>query len=234
MLLNISALRQQFQRDQWSWALLHAHTSQPGSQQDLTDQWPEQSASYTPLPGRSTYHMFRNVHIHTYSYTICSFGDISCYVFYLMYTKSQLFYLPPPVSLGLSPHVCVLAIFLYSGKSWPHVWGSPYGPAAVFCPLAVLPRCQHSHWSPSLIWDQLLVSEWAWTKFSAHLAPCPPSIYLIPSPSSHDTSLNSAELSASLFHSPSQRWPLASRTQHIHPPPLTAALCQAACLARVG
>lgn len=41
-------------------------------------------------------------------------------------------------------------------------------------------------------------------------------------------------LSASLLRSPSQQWPRASREQHSHPPLLTAALCQATCLARVG
>lgn len=45
-------LRQRFQRDQWSWAVLQANPSQPGTQQDPTDQWPGQSASHTPLPRR--------------------------------------------------------------------------------------------------------------------------------------------------------------------------------------
>ncbi|KAM7367131.1 hypothetical protein PAMP_015055 [Pampus punctatissimus] len=41
-------------------------------------------------------------------------------------------------------------------------------------------------------------------------------------------------LSASLFPSPSQHRPGASRDHCSHPPPLTAALCQATCLARAG
>lgn len=56
----------------------------------------------------------------------------------------------------------------------------------------------------------------------------------IPDPSaSHAASLNSVAVSARLFPSPSQHRPRASRDQHSHPPPLTAALCQATCLARV-
>lgn len=57
----------------------------------------------------------------------------------------------------------------------------------------------------------------------------------IPDPSSsHAASLNSTALSANLFHSPSQHRPGASGDQRSHPPPLTAALCQATCLARAG
>lgn len=88
-----------------------------------------------------------------------------------------------------------LAAFLHSVKPWPTVRESPYGPTAgpfslslsisacvrvlrvrtcVFCPLSVFPRCQQpSVWlclplSIALLWEQLPVFEWAWTKFSTH------------------------------------------------------------------
>lgn len=71
--LNVSTLRQQFQWDQWSWAMLQSHSSQPGTQQDLEDQRPERSASYTSLPCRSSSsitvrNMIHRVHIHTQTF----------------------------------------------------------------------------------------------------------------------------------------------------------------------
>lgn len=61
IILNMPILRQQIQRDQWSWAMLQAHPSQPGTQQDLEDQRPGRSASHTPLPCESHSITVRNM-----------------------------------------------------------------------------------------------------------------------------------------------------------------------------
>lgn len=139
-------------------------------------------------------------------------------------------------------------LFLYSVTCQSNVWGSPYGPTA--SPYLCLCVCVCVHWGGcctcvtitlSLFSLSLPICGFAlgpmadvWVSSTArhsHLAyPAP-----IPDPSStHAASLNSTDLSGSLFHSPSQHWPRASWDQHRHPPPLTAALCQAAGLASAG
>lgn len=80
--------------------------------------------------------------------------------------------------------------------------------------------------SVALLWDQWPVFEWARPP-DTHTLSIQRLSNPIPDPSStHAASLNSTDLSGSLFHSPSQHWPRASWDQHRHPPPLTAALCQ--------
>lgn len=96
--------------------------------------------------------------------------------------------------------------------------------------------------SVDLLWDQLLVfrvrlDQFQQTHTLTHKQTLPiqhPSHPFTDPSSSHAASQNSMALSASLLRSPSQQWPRASREQHSHPPLLTAALCQATCLARVG
>lgn len=123
------------------------------------------------------------------------FGDTSYWGYFISCMLNVTYfywslYSLPSVFLFMS---LFLAAFLHSVKPWPTVRESPYGPTAglfslslslfllvcVFCVCAhvcsVLYQCflvVSSHRSGcrsiALLWDQLPVFEWAWTKFSTH------------------------------------------------------------------
>lgn len=186
--LNMSTVRQQFQWDLWSWALLHAHSSKPGTQQDISDQWPGQSASYTPLPCRFTStaikttfqcaHLLTSTHTHT-SAVVENMSYHVCQITAVFFVPESLLWIFPHISFYMQWRVSLMFEDHYMVQQRVSIRTPVVGGVAPVSP-------------PYLVVTALAFSAHLWLCFGTRgwclreldrqtLAPCLSRVHLIPS-----------------------------------------------------